>query len=1141
MRGSTSLGLALGVLLAALPTLGAARGTQDVRERGSAESGVALERGGTATGTLAPGATARYDIPADAGTFVRVVVDGHGMRLRVTVRPPGEDAGGPDAPRTRTGGDRTPVAWSVVASSVGPIALQITSAESADVRPYTVLVTESRPAEPDDDSRAAAERLLEADTADKAGDAARALDAARRAHDAPLQIRALLRAGGAHAEAGRSADAERAFTEARDRCADTGPAGCDAEVQLAFGRLLSSTGRPDPGIAAFEAARRAAEGRGDRATAAEALLERGGVEIAKAQQDRARSTLTEAVAMARAAGHRRAEADALNMLGILTANLGEAEASEANYTAALALRRTIGDDAGQAQTQSNLGALANTLGEYRRALGSFDEALATRRRLGLAQATANTLHNLGVAQANLGALETALGHLEEALGLWQKTGGRRGEAFALQELGQTYARLGDRARALDHWRRALPLWTALGDRRGEVQTVLFAAALEQEGDGIADATASYTRALDLSRAAQLRREEGLALLGLAGVARRRGAHDDAMARAREALAIFDALPNRRERGRTLAEIGSIHLLANRLTEARAALDDAVQALDAVEDRAEAGRVAVALADVDARLGHADAAVADLERGLARLESVRRDQQAESFNLSVFASDRPLYDQAIGVLMRLHRDHPGGGYEARAFHVSERRRARRLLDMVAAAAVDATDDAARDVALQLRRLEERISAKATRLTRLLSDAPAPSSARTDAAREDLRQLVEGADRLRAELRRRHQAPLSDPPVLDAAAVQAELDPGVVLLEYAIGDTAGVGWVVTSSAVQAFAVPGRDRLEPLVRAFIDVTSGRAPAAAADDPGRALATALLGPATTVLDGARRIVVVGDGVLDALPYAALPRRGAPLASRLRIDTVPSASVAAALRSRRADRPPAASRVAVFADPVYSPGDGRLAADRRAAAVGGELLRLRFSREEARAIERAAPNRTTLFLDFAATRARAIDGALRGYRYLHWASHARIDERVPQLSTIELSRVDVRGQPIDGALRLIDVYGLTLNADLVVLSACETALGAPVGGEGLVGFASGFLRAGADRVLASLWDVDDRAAAAFMTRFYDALLRQARTPEAAFHDAQRALRLDPRWRAPKDWAGWVLIGGGDRATGRRDARSGRP
>jgi CHAT domain-containing protein len=188
-------------------------------------------------------------------------------------------------------------------------------------------------------------------------------------------------------------------------------------------------------------------------------------------------------------------------------------------------------------------------------------------------------------------------------------------------------------------------------------------------------------------------------------------------------------------------------------------------------------------------------------------------------------------------------------------------------------------------------------------------------------------------------------------------------------------------------------------------------------------------------------------------------------------------------------------------------------------------FARLRFSREEATQIAALAPRTTTLALDFQATRERALGSVGDGYGIIHLAAHAVVNDEQPQLSGIALSMVDDRGRPRDGFLRLHDVYNLPLTARLVVLSACSTALGRNTPGEGLVGLARGFLHAGADRVVATLWEVDDRASAALMGRFYAALLQRGASAPAALGDAQRWMRQDPRRRHPYYWAAWVTIG----------------
>ena len=178
---------------------------------------------------------------------------------------------------------------------------------------------------------------------------------------------------------------------------------------------------------------------------------------------------------------------------------------------------------------------------------------------------------------------------------------------------------------------------------------------------------------------------------------------------------------------------------------------------------------------------------------------------------------------------------------------------------------------------------------------------------------------------------------------------------------------------------------------------------------------------------------------------------------------------------------------------------------------AAAQFAPLPFARREADAIAVLAGRDDTLLVESGVNR-----NALSGARIVHFAAHAVLDVDRPERSGIALD---------SGLLTLKDVYGLQLDADLVVLSACRTALGKEVAGEGLVGLTRGFMYAGARSVVASLWDVSDAATATLMTRFYRRLLVDGFTPSAALRDAQRSMAREPRWSAPYYWAGFVLQG----------------
>ena len=410
-----------------------------------------------------------------------------------------------------------------------------------------------------------------------------------------------------------------------------------------------------------------------------------------------------------------------------------------------------------------------------------------------------------------------------------------------------------------------------------------------------------------------------------------------------------------------------------------------------------------------------------------------------------------------------------------------------------------------------------------------------------------------------------AVLTQPQPLGVSAIQKQvLDPDTVLLEYALGQQRSYLWAVTASGLTSFELAGRGEIETLALRFYRTIVGRRPSAPDDyqKTAGALSKILLGPVKDEL-GTRRLLIAADGALQIVPFAALPSpsldAGAtepyePLIVRHEIVSVPSASTLAFLRRDVAGRHLAPRKLAVFADPVFEREDGRVSGgvaqagngtrgfvqtvpQDQAASPAGQvaseaasllgLERLPFTRQEAEAILRLAPPQSRFAaLDFAANRSTAISKDLSQYQIVHFATHGVVNDAHPELSGIVLSLFDDKGSPQDGFLRLNDLFNLKLNADLVVLSACRTALGREVRGEGLIGLARGFMYAGAPRVVVSLWSVSDQATAEEMQRFYQGMLgsRHLR-PAAALREAQIAMWKQEKWRAPFLWAAFVLQG----------------
>jgi CHAT domain-containing protein len=255
---------------------------------------------------------------------------------------------------------------------------------------------------------------------------------------------------------------------------------------------------------------------------------------------------------------------------------------------------------------------------------------------------------------------------------------------------------------------------------------------------------------------------------------------------------------------------------------------------------------------------------------------------------------------------------------------------------------------------------------------------------------------------------------------------------------------------------------------------------------------------------------VIIADGPIQMVPFGFL-LRGSPRP----ISMEPSASVLARLRDL--EKPDPDGRILIVADPAYNGFS--------AGASALPLSPLPLSRQEAEDIVKLAPGRATTLMDFNATLPSFENLAADRYAVIHIAAHTLLDDRHPDLSGLVLSLVDRQGHRRDGFLPLLDIYKLRLQTGLVVLSSCETFIGRDLRGEGFLGLSRGFLYAGARQVLASLWKVDDRATAAFMQRFYSAYLHDHLSAPAALRRAQSEMALDPAWRSPRYWAGFVLEG----------------
>jgi CHAT domain-containing protein len=653
------------------------------------------------------------------------------------------------------------------------------------------------------------------------------------------------------------------------------------------------------------------------------------------------------------------------------------------------------------------------------------------------------------------------------------------------------------------------------------------------------------------------------------------------------LPISQAIGLRRGEAATLNNFGLVYWSLGETQKALEKYNEALPIFQAVGDRNGEAAALLGIARVEQKRGNLTQARQTIEQAIGLVESLRTNIASQELRASYFASRHEFFESYIDVLMQMHKQNPAGAFDALALEVSERARARSLLELLKEARADIRQGVDSSLLERERSLRQRLNAKAAAQVSLLNRKHTPEQA--DAAAKEIAFITTEYDELQGKIRDSspRYAALTQPQPLNLSGIQQQaLDPQTLLLEYSLGENASYLFVVSQTSLSSHQLPKRTEIEAATRRVYELLTAPQPRPGESEAKRqarieearanywtqakALSQMLLGPAASQL-GKKRLAIVADGALHYIPFAALPAPSAgngegrnsgaepqPLFVEHEIVSLPSASTLATLRLETAGRKPAEKSLAVLADPVFTDDDTRVRRDvgkagakvktksadsndinisslqmtrsgQETGVIGAEgaFGRLLSTRREAAAISALIPERERMqALDFEASRTTALRPELGEYRIIHFATHGMLNNVHPELSGIVLSLVDETGHPQNGYLRLQDIYNLKLPAEMVALSACQTGLGKEIRGEGLIGLTRGFMYAGAPRVVASLWKVDDRATSELMKRFYQGMLGpEALRPAGALRQAQLSIWKEKQWREPYYWAAFVLHG----------------
>lgn len=854
------------------------------------------------------------------------------------------------------------------------------------------------------------------------------------------------------------------------------------------------------------------------------------------------------------------QALAERLLGSAYINSGDYSAGARETERAVTLFRRIGDAPGETAALRNLGLAYEESGELGKALATVRRALAGAERIGDTRLLALLRNDMALTYSARGEFARAADAYHKSLAALAGHPYPMAEAVAWINLGVAYGQLGDAEQATSAFERGesastqANCWSCLAEIDAD------------RGDDLLDASdavraaAAYQAALAIAAEHQLVRQRAEALRGLGRCAIATGRWSDARSLLAAARGALQGTSERLNEALIDVALGD---LDDRLGRTAAAAADYGRALQLARGAANETWQAAALASlarVELESGQLVRARGSIAAAVALIESERTRIDAPELRTSYFGTKRSYYGLYIDILMQLEHARPGRGYAADALAVAERARARQLQDELEARAIDLRHH----VAPALLAAESTAADGLHALAWQLSRASASEAARRSTLERDIDQASRDLDEARGRIRAAdpRYAELVHPAPLSLEEIQRHLlDPETSVLEYWLGERASYLWVVNRGTLRAVALRGRETIDaaasdfrarvlaPVASAASTVPIERRSAFDAEQAaaGRVSAARLadeLVPAQVRGLLRQVIAVVPDGELERIPFALLLAG----ADRSNGDTGSGAAAAVVylpsirtLRSLRALPASSAPRraLAVLADPVFRADDVRLTRSAQPGATRNALLlqaagaagisalqRLPYTRDEARVIAAFAdPRRSWVALDFAASRSAALQAPWHRYSVIHFATHALLNSRHPELSGIVLSLYDSRAHPEDGFLRASDIYGLDMPADLVVLSVCDSAVGKDVGAEGPANLARALFYAGAHRVLASLWAVDDRASVAFMQAFYRSLFERGEPAIEALADAQREVRSNARWRLPYYWAAYVLEG----------------
>lgn len=859
-------------------------------------------------------------------------------------------------------------------------------------------------------------------------------------------------------------------------------------------------------------------------------------------------------------GEKQREAIALNSVGVMNYNLGEIQKALDIYNRVLILRREVGDRRGEAYTLINLGYAYSDGGDKRKSIEFYEQALRIAVEIKDSRAESLVINNLASVWHDLGEYQKAFDLYQKSLDQRRQDGDKYNEAVSLNNLASLYRDLGDFETALKIIGEAAAIYQTGGFRREEARAFSSIGAIYSAMGDKTKALELFQKALEIHRSLENKEGRAGVLRNIGKIYLDKNELQKALENFQAALVLAEGVQDASSTADLLILLAQTY---EKLNDTQKAETHFIRGLNIQRGTGFQSEMAESLyhyARFEERLKRRASAIEKISKALEIIEDLRNSINSQNLRSTYLAEQQKYFDFYIQLLVSAHRLEPKKNFDGLALQISEKARARSLLESLAESQANIRTGIEPDLLTREKILRQSINAKETQRLNAVSQTNPVKAAEYE---KEISELIKKYRDVQTEIRAKSPqfAALTQPESLSLAEIQAQiLDENTVLLEYFLGADKSFLFFVTRSSLDVFELPPQPEIEKSARGFIENLRARASENLRESPverekriqiadenwrkGAAkLSKMLLAPVAAKIQN-KRLLIVGSDVLQYVSFASLFNPAAKnqyLVETNEILNLPSASTLAVLRNVRKNRQNKPKNLAaVVADPVFELEDVRVKALAKKAAtetnntearlisskLRSNFSRLRFSRQEAEAISALLPNeKKFIAIDFSANLKTIHAEDFTRSRIVHFATHGIVNSEFPELSGVVLSLINEKGELQDGFLRLHDVYNLRFEADLVVLSACETALGKEIKGEGIIGLTRGFMYAGNSDVVASLWKVDDRATTELMKRFYQKMLKENLRPADALRKAQISMIREKAAQNPFYWAAFTLQG----------------